>query len=145
MSKFIRIDKKGTWRGTEHQSRTACYEWSEDERQLEDGISCYNLNEEGIKDLFNYINNNMSLSEEDLKNSQITIFEGEWNGNGSDGEELAWCKETVAELEANEWWEAINEATEKLEGFFENEDGEYEDEISEEEFNELILKATGLN
>ena len=149
MEKFIRLDIKGTWKGVEHRSHFASYEYEEDDRYLENGISCYYATVNGIEDLFYYWTEHTSLSYEDLKNMQLTIFEGEYSGIGSDGEELAWCKSTVKEIEAYDWYKAIEKAKEMADI---DEDGEYYDNdkddyfkgLTQEEYEETILKATGL-
>lgn len=143
--KFIRLDIKGQWRGVEHQSRFVAWFETEDNRDLEDGISCYYANVEGIKDLWHYANKRMSLDEKDFKNMQLTIFEGNWSGKGSDDEELAWCTKTIAEKDAYEWYKKMCIAYEKHEGDFFNEDlDDYENGISDEEYEKLIIEATGI-
>lgn len=150
METFIRLDRKGTWRGTEHQSRTAAWEWEEDDRYLEDGVSCFYATVEGIEELYDYAINHMSLYEErDQKDFQVTVFEGNYNGQGSDGEELAWCTATLKEIESLDWFKTIEKAKEMADT---DEDGEYYDDdkdeyvkgITQEEYEEIILKATGL-
>lgn len=144
-NKFIRLDIKGTWRGTEHQSHFASYDETGDDKDLEDGISCYYANIEGIKKLWDYANNNMGLTNDSINNMQLTIFEGNWSGTGSDYEELAWCTKTIKEIEASEWFEKMYLAEEKQEGNYFNEDLDDYEEISEKEYEILITEATGLN
>ena len=99
--RFIRIDWKGEWRGTEHNSFAVIPE----EEFAEDGISCYSIDRWGKADAIErlrwYLTNIvMDISPEDYDNRQITIFDGYRIGEGSDGEDLAKCEETVAEREA---------------------------------------------
>lgn len=149
MEMFIRLDKKGTWKGTEHRSHFVAYEYEEDERFLEDGVSCYYANVEGIENLFEYSKINMSLSHDDYQEMQLTVFEGTHNGTGSDGEELAWCTKTIKEIDSYEWIISIEKAKEMADI---DEDGEYYDKdkdeyfkgLTQDEYEEVILKATGL-
>lgn len=149
MEKFIRLDIKGTWKGTEHQSRTASWFYEEDDRYLENGISCYYANVNGIEDLFYYWSEHTNLSYKDLKKRQLTVFEGQHSGTGRDMEELAWCESTIKELEAYDWYKSIEKAKEMADI---DEDGEYYDNdkddyfkgLTQEEYEEVILKATGL-
>lgn len=149
MERFIRLDKKGTWKGVEHRSHFAAYEYEQDERYLENGVSCYKASVEGIGNLFKYADVNMSLSYEDLKEMQLTVFDGEYSGTGSDNEDLAWCKSTVKEIEAYDWYKTVEKAKEMADI---DEDGEYYDNdkedyfkgLTQEEYEDTILKATGL-
>lgn len=149
MERFIRLDKKGTWKGVEHRSHFVAYEYEEDEKYLENGVSCYKASIEGIEDLYRYANVNMSLSYEDLKEMQLTVFEGEYSGTGSDGEEIALCKFTVKEIEAYNWYKSIEKAKEMADI---DEDGEYYDSkkddyfkgLNKEDYEKLILNVTGL-
>ena len=150
MEKFIRLDKKGTWKGPEHRSHFAAYEYEEDERFLENGISCYYANVEGIENLFEYSKANMSLSYDDYKEMQLTIFEGNYSGIGSDGEELAWCTKTIKEINAYEWIVAIEKAKEMADidddgEYYDNDKDDYFRGLTKEEYEGTILKATGLN
>ena len=122
--KFIRIDTKGEWRGQKHRSSIAGLGKFADVEDVtwEEGISCYSLENqaEGIENLrqywFEYLGNRLG----DLEDMQITIFEGELvkeNGMpvlGADGEDLAVCKRTIAEIDAIEFMKKICEIYDKL-------------------------------
>ena len=143
MERYIRLDVKGTWRGIEHRSHFAAYDYTEDERDLEHGVSCYKADADGVKSLYDYARNHMSITTGE--GMQLTVFEGQHSGIGSDYEELAWCTKTISETDAEIWFDKMYEAEEKLNGDYYNEElDDYEDEISEEEYEELIMKATGL-
>lgn len=137
---FIRIDQKGTWRGTEHRSCVAGSVFSTEETIWENGISCYRLDNkvEAIESLYKYWTEIAMVRLEDFKDMQVTIFEGAHNGYGADGEDLANCTETIKEIDAYEFMRKVYEAKDKLEGLYKNENGEYEDEITEEEYREIL-------
>ena len=131
MEKYIRLDVKGTWKGNEHQSRSAAWYYDEDDKYLENGVSCYKLDVDGFKDLMNYSINNMSITtNEDIDKMQVTVFEGEWSGKGSDGEELAWCKKTILETDYRNISDKYDELVELLE----------DEEITNDKFDNEIEK-----
>lgn len=123
---FIRLDRKGEWLGTEHQSRVAG-----NEEILENGISCFELEDKvcATEELSSYWNYNVGLNIDEYECMQVTIFKGEkikeW---GSDEECLANCIETVAEKEAKPFMEEL----EKIEDEFDY------DEITQEEYQDKI-------
>ena len=130
MAKFIRIDMKGHWRGTEHRSSLAGVE---EHGVWEEGISCYSFEfgqADALKDLLWYWTNIAGNTRpEDYANLQITIFEGEeLDAEGSDGEQVAICTKTIAEMDAQPIMEEI------LEPYF---DSEY-DIISDEELEKIL-------
>lgn len=138
---FIRLDMKGHWKGIEHKSRFVVYEYEEDERYLEEGISCYSLEnkEEALENLYRYWMDVASLSSSDMQDMQITIFEGEKIGEGSDCEDLATCNKTLKEIDAvEEVFDIIYDAKEKLQGLFYNEELEDYEEITREEYSEIL-------
>lgn len=136
--KFIRIDTKGEWLGQKHISSIAGLGKFADVEDVtwEEGISCYSLENqaEGIENLrkywFEYLGNRLS----DLEDMQVTIFEGDpvkENGMpvlGADGEDLAVCTKTIAEIDAVEFMKKVCEAYDKL----------IMEEITEEEYEELL-------
>ena len=130
MAKFIRIDMKGHWRGTEHRSSLAGVE---EHGVWEEGISCYSFEfgqADALKDLLWYWTNIAGNTRpEDYANLQITVFEGEeLDAEGSDGEQVAICTKTIAEMDAQPIMEEI------LEPYF---DSEY-DIISDEELEKIL-------
>lgn len=130
MAKFIRIDMKGHWRGTEHASSLngMAGEWEND---WEEGISSYSLKDkaEAIENLREYwMDIAMLTKESDYNDMQITIFEGEKIGEGSDYEDIATCENTVSEIEASEFMSKVLDAYEQLE----------DEDISEDEYNEIL-------
>lgn len=135
MEKFIRIDTIGEWRGKEHRSSLGglAGEWDNEIglSTWEDGISCFSLKNkaEGIENLryywMDYVGNKRIS---DYKNMQITIFEGEKIGMGSDWEDIATCEKTLAELDAVEFMGKVFEAHERFE----------DEEITEEEYNKIL-------
>lgn len=139
--KLIRIDQVGHWRGSEHRSSVMGMGYFEDveDVQWEDGISCYRVeNGEGVEELRAYwVENNGNTDAQSYEGFQVTIFEGEIVGTGADFEELADCKETLAEVDAVEFMGEVLDLHEKFE----------DDEISEDEYfeelNNLINKAIG--
>ena len=115
MSLFIRLDKKGHWRGTEHRSsiqgqagecvceETPCVCGAES--SWEEGISCYSLKDkaQALHDLCTYWSEIAMFDEEDFKkfNMQVTIFEGERvDAQGADWEDIAICTKTIAQYDA---------------------------------------------
>lgn len=135
MDIFIRLDRKGEWRGTEHRS-SVCGLGEEFENLWEDGISCYYLDPDDlattVEELRSYwMDVAMLDSPEDYEDFQVTVFRGEKVGNGHDWEDLAICEETLAELEARPFMAEIIRAFEM-----------YDDlEISEEEYSNLLIEA----
>lgn len=137
--KFIRIDTKGEWLGQKHRSSIAGLGKFADVEDVtwEEGISCYSLENqaEGIENLreywFEYLGNRLS----DFEDMQVTIFEGQLvrdvNGMakwGADGEDLATCEKTLAEIDAVEFMKKICEAYDKL----------IMEEITEEEYEKFL-------
>jgi|SRR5690625_229338 len=116
MEKFIRLDTKGEWRGTEHVS--SVQGMGEEFGLWEKGISCYNLKDqdEALASLRDYWFDIASITEEDLENMQITIFEGEQleNEQGGDFEDLAICTRTIKEIDAKDIMIKINELHEDM-------------------------------
>jgi len=110
MAKFIRIDMKGHWRGTAHRSSLAGVE---EHGIWEEGVSCYKMNNQAdaLKDLLWYWTHIAGNTRpEDYANLQITIFEGEeLDAEGSDGEQMAICTRTIAEIDAQPIMELILE------------------------------------
>lgn len=113
MATFVRLDVKGTWMGTNHKSALG----NEDEEHYaeEGGISCYRLDRhpaEALKDLFNYWEYiaSFDIKNGDYKNMQVTVFEGDLAGTGSDMEEIATCAETLNEFDAQPFMQAISDA-----------------------------------
>ncbi|HSH24975.1 MAG TPA: hypothetical protein VLA13_05500 [Massilibacterium sp.] len=108
--KFIRIDTKGEWMGTEHKSSLAGVE---EHGVWEEGISCYDLEDqaEALKELLDYWTDIAMMTDaKDYANMQITIFEGEeLEDQGSDWEQMAVCERTIAEIEAQPIMEKILE------------------------------------
>lgn len=129
MAKFIRIDMKGHWRGTEHRSSLSGVE---EHGVWEEGISCYKMNNQAdaLKDLLWYWTHIAGNTRpENYANLQITIFEGEeLDAEGSDGEQVAICTKTIVEIDAQPIMEEI------LEPYF---DSEY-DIISDEELEKIL-------
>lgn len=147
---FIRIDKKGHWRGRDHVSsiqgqagECVCFEdqciCGADE-SWESGISCYRFDDsnpaDAFRELLEYWTKIASCKRvEDYSDLQITIFSGELTGTGSDGEDTATCEKTIVEIEAKPVMEKI------LEEFYDEKYcGEKEDtEKFEKTINELNL------
>lgn len=131
MNKFIRIDRKGHWRDTEHRSRIANTGDDFDcELILEAGISCFEANVEGIESLYDYCMNYMSLEVTDYPNFQLTIFEGEKVGYGTDGEDIARCIKTLDVKELEPFIDAIYDLKDAV---------EYDD-MEREEFEKKSLE-----
>ena len=127
LPRFIRIDMKGHWRGKEHRSSLSGVE---EHGIWEEGISCYSFEfgqAEALKDLLWYWTHIVGNTEpKDYKDLQITIFEGEeLDAQGSDGEQMAICTRTIAELDAEPIMEKI------LEPYFQTDNEEELDEILE--------------
>lgn len=128
--KFIRIDMKGHWRGTEHRSSLPGVE---EHGIWEEGISCYRFEPsqaDALKDLLWYWTHIVcNTKPEDYADLQITVFEGEELGAiGSDWEEIATCTKTIAEIDAQPIMEII------LEPYFQADCGE----ITEDELDEIL-------
>ena len=68
---FIRVDTIGQWKDTEHMSYFGLVE----EDHSEKGISCYELTEGAIKQLYFYWKNDVYNTSSEGR--QLTIFEGE--------------------------------------------------------------------
>lgn len=131
MTKFIRLDMKGHWRGAEHVS--SVQGMGEEFGLWEKGISCYNLKDQGeaLANLRNYWFDTAFISEEDLENMQITIFEGEQvETQGSDWEDIAICTRTIKEMDAKEIMLQINALHEDM-ICGEIDEWEYEEKLNE--------------
>lgn len=150
--KFIRLDEKGTWRGTEHCSQFglaeetfAETEWIYDpatgeeipvEHEInggtwEAGISCYNLNDivDALEHLHNYWFGIAGFGYETYKGFQVTVFEGELTERmGADWEDTAICENTLVEAGAYEFMKSLHETIDKYE----------EEEITEEEYRKTL-------
>ena len=153
MDKFIRLDEIGTWKGTEHISKTSVYDGNYDEEldaedgnvygKMENGISCYKIYENdktsAIEELYRYWDEVANFNLNEYKNFQVTIFEGikqdEW---GSDGEDLAICRNTIIQLDAYEFMKTVAEAKEKVEGYFYNKETDDFEEIEDEEYRQIL-------
>lgn len=144
MAKFIRLDKKGDWKGLEHRSSFLGSALTESEEDImwENGISCYELSDllDTVESLYKYWTEFASCTDDDFKKMQVTVFEGEHNGCfGTEGEDLATCKKTVSETEAYDFMNAIYELKEALDNYI-NDWDEEEPKITEEEYKESIIK-----
>ena len=144
MTKFIRLDMNGHWKGAEHRSSVQgradecyCFDLGQDEctcdtsNFFEEGISCYVLNNQSqaLESLRNYWYEIASNTVSDYKNMQITIFEGErLESDGSDAEDMATCNKTLIEIPAHNIFSKIYEAREQLNG----------EEINEEAYNKIL-------
>lgn len=141
MKTFIRLDEKGTWRGRDHVSSVMGLAGEFDEEtgrdSWEEGISCYELNAEGIAELYNYWINIASMNEKDAQRFQVTIFRGEVVGYGSDSEILASCSDTVKETDAISLYKKWMELDES---YYEDDDTEASDvkEYVEEHAAEIM-------
>ena len=140
MEKFIRIDVKGEWMGTEHVSSL---NGLADESQFEEGISCYSLKNkiDALENLRYYWQEIAMLNLSDYERMQITIFEGEKIGEGSDWEDLAICQRTVAELNAKPIMQQIYELYEEREVNELDED----EGITEDEYEQQLANILDLN
>ena len=136
MQKFIRLDTKGEWRGTEHTSSVGVSGFVEGHEQFEEGVSCYKLDDQAdaLNDLREYWFETAGITAEDLEDMQITIFEGElldkW---GSDGEDLATCTKTLKEMDAKEIMIKVDEL------YWDMEYGDITEEEYEKELNKIEL------
>jgi len=144
MTKFIRLDMNGHWKGTKHQSSVQgradecyCFDLGQDEctcndnNFFEEGISCYVLNNQAqaLELLRNYWYKISSNTIADYKNMQITVFEGErLESDGSDSEDMATCNKTIAEIPAYDIFLKIYEAREQLNW----------EEINEEKYEKIL-------
>jgi len=148
--KFIRIDKMGTWKGNNHISSFATYDGTYDNNldnentygYMENGISCYrvdnNINE-GIEDLYNYWNNvAMWCTAEEYKSFQVTIFEGEKVGIGSDYEDIATCNKTLKEINAYDFMSKLFTYKEQFEAF--QEEWDDEEQLTQEQYDVALKK-----
>ena len=125
MKTFIRFDVKGTFRGSEHVSTFT------DESYTEPGISCYELNAEGVKNLIRYWTTLACLTRiEDYENMNLTVFAGEKVGTGTDFEDCATCTEVLGEIDAAEFFEKYLETEERY----------FDEEITEDEMYETLEK-----
>ena len=135
MTKFIRLDRKGEWKGKEHRSSFAGTAITTADTKWEDGVSCFELGAKALDQLHSYWAGEVGLNISEFGDLQITIFEGEKVGReGAEGEFLAGCEKTVIETEAKPVMEEVFELQDEL----------YFEEISEEEYyNELqhIIKG----
>src|SRR5690625_4196260 len=133
--KFIRIDMKGHWRGNEHQSSVGVSSFVEGHEMFEEGISCYDMTRKGmaLDSLYEYWREiAMKHDAEEYEGMQITIFEGEkLDVDGADGEDIAVCERTLAEIDAVEIMEQIVELYERH---------EYDQELDYDEYLEELEK-----
>lgn len=135
MEKFIRIDRKGEWRGTEHCSSMNGLAGEYDGASWESGISCYSLKDKpyALNSLVEYWVKIASMDEaSDYEEFQVTVFEGEkLDGMGADWEDMAECTRTVLEIDAKPFMKKLL----KL----------YDDyvcgEIDDDEYDELLEKV----
>ena len=136
MMRFIRLDMKGEWRGTDHMSSVGVSSFVPGHEDYEEGVSCYRLDDqaEALNDLREYWFETASITEDDLENMQITIFEGElldrW---GSDGENLAICTKTIKEIDAKEIMMKVDEL------YWDMDCGDIDEDEYEEALNEMRL------
>lgn len=136
MKRFIRLDVKGEWRGTKHVSSVGVSSFVSGYEQFEKGVSCYRLDNQAValNDLRQYWFETASITEDDLENMQITIFEGElldeW---GADGEDLAICTKTLKEMDAKEIMIKVNEL------YWDMECGDITETEYEKKLNEIKL------
>lgn len=137
--KFIRLDEKGTWKGTEHIS-------SFTSGATEHGISCYSLEGETdedlictVKDLYKYWTNIACMG--DFSEFQLTIFDGKkLDRVGYDMEDIALCTETIKQVDADPFMSRLCDIEDMKDGLYEDpETGDFKDEIDEDEANKLIL------
>lgn len=134
MKKFIRLDRVGEWRGTEH--RSSFQGRADDDEfgsQWEDGISCYCLEDYGIGEAIDHLRRYWMdvamLNELDYANMQVTVFEGmKLDGMGFDSEDMAVCTKTLVEAAAQPFMSKVYE----LYDFY------YEEEISEIEYEQAL-------
>lgn len=135
MEKFIRIDVKGHWKGTEHCSTLAMDpDFFGDETRWEEGISCYTFEfgkADALENLRKYWVGIVGDDEASLyKDKQITIFKGEDLGiEGADYENMATCTNTLKELEAVHIMQQVIEAWERW---------EIDQEIDEDEYMDIL-------
>lgn len=130
MKKFIRLDMKGHWRGKDHVS-SVCGMGDEFEGMFEKGISCYCLDDQAyaLDQLRRYWFDIARVTEDDLENMQVTIFEGEKVGMGSDWEDLATCERTINEFDAKDFMLRIQDAWEEK---------EWGGDLTEEEYQKFL-------
>ena len=127
MEKFIRLDQKGTWRGRDHRSSFAHDPADEENTPWESGVSCYSLKNVGlaVNKLFEYWHDVACMRDvADYEGWQVTIFEGEKVGTGSDWEDTAVCENTLVEADALPFMKAVFYAREHYE----------DEEITEDEY-----------
>lgn len=145
METFIRLDMKGHWRGVEHRSSMngLAGEWDdESENSWESGISCYSLKDaaDAIENLRAYWMDIATMKNaSDYRDFQVTIFEGEKVGTGSDYEDLATCEKTLVEAEAKTFMERVIEAYEMMEY-----DGEIDEKEYKQKLRELVAEYIGV-
>lgn len=136
MKKFIRLDTVGEWRGTEHVSSVGVSSFVPGHESFEKGVSCYRLDNqaEALKSLFDYWTGIVMLDNaDDYNDMQITIFEGELIGEGSDYEDIATCERTLAEIDAKPIMKVA------LEAYFEEKYGDMDEEELDEILNGIEL------
>lgn len=142
LKKFIRLDVKGEWRGTEHRSMRLgigddCFcvgECTCSGEGWESGISCYQLesNHDGlaIEQLRYYWMEVAMFRIEDYNDIQVTIFEGEkLHGEGADHEDMAKCIKTILEVDAQPFMKKVMEIYDQY---------NYEEELTEENYIEEL-------
>lgn len=102
MKTYIRLDQIGSWKGVEHNSSM---NGMGEETYFEGGVSCYELNDDGMAMLYRYWVEVASFDAQDAERYQITIFNGVEVGMGSDYEVIAEVIETVKEIPAKALYE----------------------------------------
>jgi hypothetical protein len=138
MEIFIRLDRKGEWRGVDHRSSISGLGEEFGDEFWEAGISCYKIDFDDlastVEDLREYwMGVAMMKDPAEYEDFQVTIFRGERIEGcyGLNYEDLATCEETVAVVEARPFMEAIIR-------YFELYD---EDELDEDEYRNLLIEA----
>ncbi|WP_085523838.1 hypothetical protein [Tuberibacillus sp. Marseille-P3662] len=133
MDRFIRLDMKGHWKGTEHQSSILGI--GDETGDWEQGVSCYPLDDDdkgyALAELRDYWDNIASLHDiEDYEDMQVTIFQGEYITDGSDAENIATCERTISEKDAIPLMKQVFEAYEDY----------FYGDIEEHEYHERLEK-----
>ena len=139
---FIRLDRIGHWRGTEHVSSLL---GMAEETRFEGGVSCYPFDASGLASLYKYWYYTASFRLEDTDDFQVTIFEGNEVGMGSDWEVVAEVTKTIAKIPSKplylKW-------TELVERYYEDEETTADSEVAylEQHADELldVLKVQGV-
>jgi len=118
VERFIRLDRKGTWRGVFHRSSVIAPVVAGG--TPEGGVSCYSMMPHGkgeaLHNLVSYffkIGNR--TTPEEYADMQVTVFDGFKIGEGSDYEDIALPVDTIAELDAEPIMEEVLELYEDYE------------------------------